>query len=440
MLQHEQGGRSVSKDHSGPILSERRPSPPGARRERGFVLAILAFLGVAGIVAAIVLKSRSSDFTLTGYRTALVERRDLGQSVQVTGSIEMGSKRFVLAPEAGSLVEALYEAGDWVPQGRTVARVSAPDLADDLVSARSSHEATLRSLERAAADRDFARKKEALDLAAKEGSLSDAQEALADARDLAALGSASAREVTTAEKAVEDARSALDLARMQYEFNEKSHGYDLEDLRAKRDELDKSIADLEARIASLAVKAPIGGRILEWKASPGDILSRYAQLASIADTSRPEAVFQVPETVAPSLSAGMTVAITVGTRSYPGKITGVGLAATASDTYGTTVEATASFDSPPADLSEGVTATGEISLGVKKDALVLPRGPWLSSGGNRWIFIVRDGRAMRSAAGFGASDASSIELLTGAEAGDAVIVSDYGSFIDFESIALGGAQ
>jgi HlyD family secretion protein len=227
---------------------------------------------------------------------------------------------------------------------------------------------------------------------------------------------------------------------LQADFAEKTYAFDIADLQAKKASLEKEVKDYSARLAALDVRSPIDGRILTWSSSVGDRVSKYGQIGTIADTKKPSIAFLIPETIATRLSSGMAVDISVGNGTYKGRITTIGREATASDTYGTTVNATAVFDSPPADLSAGMTASGEISLGKKSGAIVLPRGSFLSSGGSRWVYVINGKEAVRVACTFGVSETDTIEVTSGLSEGDKVIISDYSGFIDFTKITLGGKK
>ncbi len=430
----------MARDHSGPIIAESRPRPPGLRREAGFVIGILAFVAVAALAIALVMYRGKSGYLLGQWTEAEAKLMDIQEVAQLTGTVEMMDKRVVLSPEEGVITAVHVETGAWVEAGKIIASLGNVDLPDELATAKTELEAVTRSIQRADSDRVYARAKEKIDIKQRGDALARAQTELASAMELAALGSASEQSVLDARRAQEDAQSALELAQLQAESAESSYAYDAADDRAKKASLEKSLSDLAQRIAALQIRAPIAGRVLSWSAGLGDRLSKYGQLALVADTKKPTVAFFVPETIATRVSPGMKVSISVGSGVYPGRLISLGREATASDSYGTTVDASAVFDSPPAELSAGMTASGELSLGVNQGAVVLPRGSYLTSGGSRWIYVIKEGQAERRACSFGISQTDSIEVLSGLAVGERVIVSDYGAFIDFKSVKLGGKK
>lgn len=430
----------MSKDHSGSIIAESRPRPPGMRREVVFVLGIVGFLAIAVAVTLVVLNRGKSGYVLGQWNEAAAAAKDIVEIAQVTGTVEMSDSRILLAPEEGTITSIAAQAGDWVAKGAVIAEIGNADLPDNLAQAVSSLDSTKRSITRKESDRIYARAKAKIDIKVKQDEVSDDEAALKSATELEAVGSSSKKDVENAKRALDNAKASLDLLVLQDDFAEKTYQFDVADLQADKAKLEKEVKDYGDRLVSLDVRSPIDGRILAWSSSVGDRVSKYGQIGTIADTKRPSVSFLVPETIAPRLAAGMAVSIGVGTGTYKGRIATIGREATASDTYGTTVDAKAVFDAPPADLSAGMTASGEISLGAKKGAIVLPRGPWLNSGGSRWVYVIKGRTAQRVACTFGVSETDSIEVATGLSAGDRVITSDYGAFIDFDKISLGGKK
>jgi len=430
----------VSKDHSGSILAESRPRPPGMRREAVFVIGIVAFLAVAVVIALVVLNRGKSGYLLGQWSEAVAVSKDIVEVAQVTGTVEMSDSRILLAPEEGTLTSIAAQAGDWVARGALIAEISNADLPDTLAAAVSSLDSTKRSITRKQSDRVYARAKAKIDVKVMQDEVADDEAALKSATELEAVGSSSKKDIENAQRALDKAKADLDLLVLQDDNAEKTYQFDIADLQADKAKFEKEVKDYGDRLTALDVRSPIDGRILAWSSAVGDRVTKYGQIGTIADTKRPSVSFLIPETIAPRLTTGMAVDVGVGTGTYKGRLTTIGREATASDTYGTTVDAKAVFDAPPSDLSAGMTASGEISLGAKSGAIVLPRGPWLNSGGSRWVYVIKGKTAERVACTFGVSETDSIEVATGLSAGDKVITSDYSAFIDFDKISLGGKK
>jgi HlyD family secretion protein len=89
-----------------------------------------------------------------------------------------------------------------------------------------------------------------------------------------------------------------------------------------------------------------------------------------------------------------------------------------------------------ASLLVGSTAAGVLQLGAKEDVLLLPRGPYLTTGGQRYLYVIEGDTARRVEVTFGDVEGQQVEILNGVAAGDEVIVSGYQNFAEYETVKL----
>lgn len=429
----------MNKEHNGPIVSAYKPRPPGAKRDRRRALISIGVL-LAMALALWLFLGTGKERVLEQRDEAVVISKTLNDIIQVTGSIETPVRRTILAPEEGTLSVRNGNIGDWVTANSMVARLESPSLIDSHAELKKNLSDSERDLAKLIADRRFETERTAIELAKRERAVQEAEDALARARELERAGSGTSKDTQDKDKALNEARENLVLSRLSAEESRYRYEFSRETYQNKIDDLHKRIAELENRIAGLVIGSPIDGRLLSWRVEEGDRISRYSALAVVADTTKPQASFQVPEASINRLSLDMPVLISVNNSAWPGRITSIGREASASDTYGTTIAITTAFTGEHPEFSAGASATGEILLGIKENALVLPRGPYLSSGGNRWVYVVDGGYAVRTAVSFGISRGTEIEVLSGLKAGDRIITSDYSSFIGEERIKLGGSK
>ena len=101
-----------------------------------------------------------------------------------------------------------------------------------------------------------------------------------------------------------------------------------------------------------------------------------------------------------------------------------------------TVPVTLSFDSPPPGLRIGASAAVDIEVGRREDALYLPRGPYLTTGGERVAYVAEGETAVRQSVVFGLIDGERVEVVDGLSEGQRVVVSSYEAFIDRETVRL----
>ena len=84
-------------------------------------------------------------------------------------------------------------------------------------------------------------------------------------------------------------------------------------------------------------------------------------------------------------------------------------------------------DRPAAGLLRGQSLQGRLSLGEDQPGLVLDSGAFLERSGGDWVFVLSaDGSAAhRRRIKLGRRNAEQVEVMSGLETGERVIVSDY---------------
>ena len=79
----------------------------------------------------------------------------------------------------------------------------------------------------------------------------------------------------------------------------------------------------------------------------------------------------------------------------------------------------------------------EILIGEIADAVVLPRGQYLSSGNRRYLYRIDGGIATRIGVEYGEITDEYVQVVSGVQAGDRIITSSYQNYIDYQTIELG---
>jgi HlyD family secretion protein len=200
------------------------------------------------------------------------------------------------------------------------------------------------------------------------------------------------------------------------------------------------IQRLEQRIAEASIASPMHGEVLEIAdelAVPGSLIIENEALFSIADRSSAIVELEVSETYSGVLEMGQTVVLTVGSQQLSGAITAVGKVAVASsDGIGSTVTVKVQPEGSPEALVPGATVVGELQVGEQEGVLYLPRGPYLTTGSQKYLYVVEGDTALKREVSFGTIQGNDIVILRGVEAGEEVVVSGYQNYIEYKEIKL----
>lgn len=422
-----------------PVVRER-PLPPSSRSRRQAQLA--AFVGIALVLLVVVpwyfLKPGAETYRLRGYTYAVARVKDLRDLVPAGGTVLPGRKVDVLAVTGGTVEELLVAPGDDVAKGQALGRLSAPEAERKVREARRLLAEAEARQRQAALDGRLALQQAERDLEAARRALGKAEEKLVTTRRLVEAGVASRREAEDAEQALADARTDLE-AREQGLMAARERARLGEAEAAKAVELAREGLEREEELlAATVLKAPMAGRVLAVEVVAGQTLQPGTKVLTMADVSRLSVQVLVDETAAARVSPGQPADILAGAERFTGRVERVAPQASAAQGQqgGTPmVEVDVSFDRQPLGVRPNSSVGVEIQVGERKGATVLPRGPYLTSGDQRLVYVIEGNRAVRREVTFGLPDGNDVEV-TDVKPGEKVVTNSYEDFKDLAEVVL----
>ncbi|GGK06686.1 efflux RND transporter periplasmic adaptor subunit [Luteimonas terricola] len=190
--------------------------------------------------------------------------------------------------------------------------------------------------------------------------------------------------------------------------------YDLENARATW-----RLAQLELSYAN--VTAPISGVVASRSIKPGNFVQINTPIIRIVDNSRLEATLNVPERDLTTLREGLPVRMQVDALSGRQFVGVVDRIAPVVDAGSGTFRVVCAFDPHDGALQPGMFARIGIDYDNRAAALAIPRGALLEDDGEPAVFVVRDGKAVRTTIATGYVDGGFIEVRDGLVEGDRVV-------------------
>ena len=409
------------------------PPPPYRRR-------ILAGGAAVIIIASLVLVAPSAERWANAtvsvpydrIRTATVTRGDLVRDVSVQGRVVAAVSPTLYATESGSITLHV-EVGEQVLAGQVLATVDSPDLASALQQAESALEKRRMELERQRIEskQQALEKRKAADLAdvALVAALREKRRA-DDAHERGVIPEIDFEkaqdDLRNAELAYEHAVADADLFDERLAFELRASEYDV-----GRQEL--VVKDLRRQIGQLSIKSPVDGIVGDLLVDQKAAVSRDMPVMAVVDLSRFEIDAQIPESYADDLAVGMQAEILVAGQVYPGR-----LVAVSPEIVGSQVASRIRFEREmPANLRQNQRLTTRILLAEHPDVLLVQRGQFLDSGSGRIAYVVSEDRvAKRRQIETGARSLGAVEVLSGLEPGETIVISNLDPFRGADTVLL----
>jgi HlyD family secretion protein len=364
-------------------------------------------------------------------RLAEVVRGSLVYDVAVQGRVVAASRPTLYSPSTG-IVSVRVREGEKVAAGDVLAIVESPELDNLLKQERASLDAVgsdVARLELTTRQTNL-ENRQAVELG--EVRAEGAQRAVERAEQLAGQGLLPTTELEAARDALRIAAIELEQARQRVELETEALAFELRDakLRLQRQEL--LVEDVRRQVKELTMRAPFDGLVATVSVEDRDAVVRGQALVGVVDLTDLEVEVNIPESYADDVAPGVAAEVTVGSQPTAGVLTRV-----APEVRSGQVEGRVAFvDGVPPGLRQNQRVSTRLILAEEEDVLKVPRGPFLESGGARWVYVVSDGMARRRNIEVGAVSVTEVQVLRGLEEGDEVVLSDLSQLQGAESVLL----
>ena len=425
------------------IVNEASVKPfrtPQQKKQRWVALIVVVTILALSAIAYFLLVPREETYNLKDFQTAVVQLGNLSRTTQASGSVDIPVQIQVASPQEGSADTLFVREGDTVVKGQALARLDVPDLFEQLDDLKSDLDSAVRSYEKSVQQNLITNKRAEREILGFKKDIAEAEEDKARLVELVKINASRKSDLVTAEKQLEELRETRSEKELQLEENIALQALDDEISRANIDKTETKIKRLEAEIEEATIRSPMSGQVLEIDETigvPGSRIKAGQVLFTIVDPGSAVIELDVDEQYAGVIAAGQPVTLTINNVKSAGTVAGVGqVAQLSSDGLGATITMKVTPAPESGELLQGTTVVGVFELGVKEGTLLLPRGPFLTTGSQRYLYIVNGKTAERTEVTFGEVQGNYIEVLKGVEAGDEVITSGYQNFIEYKSIQL----
>lgn len=410
------------------------------RRRRRRRIALISG-GVAALVAAGVLTflliPTGAAVSRSDLLIATVKSGKLAIRVQAPGTLEPKVRRWVTAAVPGVVEDVKVQPGDRVKADTVLAVLGNPKLDADLVTARSdlaTARANLVSL-RAQLQNQL------LDLeSGLAGAKADARAAQLKAEAEKGLVASHVVSQLDYERARLDAdkyAEQLKLTHQRIDSFRDNVKAQVQAQQAKVDAVDAALQEKQSEVNALQVRAGLAGVVQAVPVQNGQTLALGGNIARVASLRRLKAVLQVPPSEAGEVADGQSVALALdvgGSTDVSGKVTRV-----APSVSNGSVDVDVGLG---ANLPEGarpnLSVSGTIAIATLPSTVYVQRPVYSEPDSTATLYRLVDGgdAAVPVRVRFGRASDQAIQIISGLEPHDQVIVSDTSDFAGAKRVRI----
>ena len=406
---------------------------PLTRRLRVIVpVAIASIIAGVALMPSIARWFRSeTSIDASRIRVAEVVRGDLVREISVEGRIVAAFHPTSFSPARG-IVTIDVNAGQVVEEGDILAHIASPELR----SLVAQEETTLNSLQstnerlRLEARQSRMDNEQQVDLGRVE--LAAAKRSRERAEKLHNLGLVNEIDLESARDTVVIVSLKLEQAEKRVELGSEILGFELDNAHQQLDRQRLLVDELERRVEALTIRAPVAGLVSRLHVEDRQAVSTNDPLITVVDLSAYEVEIAIAESYSNEINPGTEAVVVKDGVEYPAQVLSI-----APEVEGSRVKSRVIFTgATPDGLKQNQRVTARLILETRPDVLKVQRGPFLGDGAGRMAYVINGGMAVKRPIKTGSTSISEVEIISGLEENERIIISDIARFENAENVLL----
>ncbi len=383
----------------------------------------LTWGGIAAVAALVIwfglryLAPSADEDTL---RFATVERGEVINTINATALVLPSFEEQINSPVATTIDEVLLTAGTEVEAGALLMKLDRDYVQLQLEGRRDQLSVKENSI--GLLNLEYERDLQELTYNAeiKKLELAAARAQLSDARRLLEIGGATQEEVESAELAVKISELESKKLDNQLAYSRNSLAGRKRALQLEVGMEEKEVSQLSRRMRETEVRAPRAGVVTWVNENIGQQVMEGTALVRIADLGRYKVEGSCSDRYADQLAVGLPVEMRTATSRLTGRVTAI-----LPEVTDNLVRFRVELDDPShADLRPNLRAELYVITNRKENVLRVKNGPAFRGGVMQSVFVVNNGEANRRDIGVGMRNGDFVEITSGLNAGERIIISD----------------
>lgn len=383
----------------------------------GVAVAVAAMFVTAGILR--------SGVSLTGMRVSEADRGTIQTTVSASGRVAPAYEQIIASPISSKIVAVYKTAGDSVAAGTPLllldlqaVETEVNNLADERRMKQLELEQTRLNNHTYLSDLDMKVKVKEMDVNRK-------RQEVANERRLDSIGSGTGDNVRKAQLAYDTGLLELEQLRGQLD-NERQ----VRDASYKMKELELSIFDKnyqekQRMLADARILSPRNAVLTYISDNIGQQVAQGEKVAVVADLSAFRLDCEIADGYGDRVGVGSQAAIRVGSTTIPAHVSSVNAQA-----QNGVISFVVLPDEQSNRLRSGLRADVYVYNDVRPDVVRIANGPYFSGAGSYELFVLStDGKKLtRRTVELGGASYDYVEVISGVQPGERVIVSDMSDY------------
>ena len=396
------------------------------RKERNQKIMKYGGIGAGIIIGmAVLISLMQSSVKRRDINLSTVDRGTIEVSVSASGKVVPAFEEIINSPINSRIIEAYRKGGDSV-------NVGTPILKLDLQSTETAYKKLLDEeqmkryqLEQLKVNNETQLSNLVMNIKVSAMELSRKEVELRNERYLDSIGSGTTDKVRQAELAYNKGKLELEQLRQQYENEKKVKAADLKVKELEFNIFSKGLAEMKRTLDDAQIRSPRKAILTFVENQVGAQVSQGQQIAIISDLSHFKVEGEIADTYGDRVAAGGKAIVKVGSEKLEGIISSV-TPLSKNGVISFTVQLT---NDSHKRLRSGLKTDVYVMNAVKEDVMRIANASYYVGRGDYELFVLdSENEIVKRKVQLGDSNFEYVEVVSGLQPGDQVVVSDMSSF------------
>lgn len=395
-------------------LSERRRET----RKRTFrYLAIV--LGIV-VVVLVLLHFLKSSVSLKNILIGEVDRGMLEITVNASGKVVPLIEEIIVTPINSRILEVYKNHGDLLEIGEPILQLELSSVETDYRQKLDEREMKKSKLAQTRVNLENSLSELEMQHKVKEMQLRQLHTELQNEKYLDSIGASTFDKIRQISLNYEVGKLELEQLRQQIENQKANTEAELKVLQLDLSIFEKSLAESERLLKDARILSPQKATLTYVNNQIGAQVGAGTQVAIISDLSRFKVEAEIAGSYADKISTGSRVIVKSGAL----KLKGTAINVTPSVKNGTISFVVILDDPSNPQLRSGLKTDVYVNYGIKDDVLRIPYGSYYIGKGSYEMWVINGNAAEKRQVHLGESSFEFVEVVSGLQAGEKVIISD----------------
>lgn len=361
-----------------------------------------------------------------------VDRGTIDVSVSATGNVVPAFEEIIISPISAKILEVYAHSGDSVEVGTPLLRLDLQSAEADYAKALDEQEIRRQQRAQQLASNETQLADRRMQIEVKEMELSQLEAKLRNELYLDSLGSGTRDRVRQAETTLRTAQMQLNQLRQQYQNEVKAKQAD-QRIQQLNDGIYERNLDAQRRTLNDArICSPRRGTLTYINTEVGSIAGGSQKIAVVSDLSHFKAECEISDNHSERVRVGGAVILRIGKERLRGTINTV----TPLSKSGVITFTVVPDDMSHPRLRSGLRAEVFVITSIKDDVLRIKNGSFYSGPGDYTLFVMNGDTLLPREVKLGECNYDYIEVISGLEVGEQVVVSDMAKYKGKEKLKV----